>query len=231
MIAIAGPAGRRRPFPLLGLQSGQVDAESQLAIADAGKGLRLRAEIEPIVQPPAISDARRITGGDRRQRRVGGDHGGGRRFEPQIDGAADTDGCTVQSVGRIVGTGDVVLDVGPGENLELEPVALEPPARQYLRLLLGADHPGIVERAGAVAVQPARSQELQREALVVEPAGRPLQAAVHETAVAPQVGARKQKELRAVVAGPGRSGGHANATTTEGHGDDHRRAHASPATH
>ena len=28
MIAIAGPAGRRRPFPLLGLQSGQVDAES-----------------------------------------------------------------------------------------------------------------------------------------------------------------------------------------------------------
>src|SRR5450759_4586819 len=66
MIAIAGPTGRRRPFPLLGLQSGQVDAESQLAIADAGKGLRLRAEIEPIVQPPAISDARRITGGDRR---------------------------------------------------------------------------------------------------------------------------------------------------------------------
>src|ERR1039457_6387257 len=119
---------------------------------------------------------------------------------------------------------------GPAKTL-IKPVALAPPARQPLGLLPGADHPGIVERAGAVAVQPARSQELQREALVVEPARRPQQTAVHETAVAPQVGALKQKELRAVVAGPGRSGGHANATITEGHGDDHRRAYASPATH
>ena len=61
-----------------------------------------------------------------------------------------------------------------------------------------------------------RAQELQREALAVEPVGRPLQAAIQEAAVAPQVGAGKQKELRAVVAGPGRSGGHANTTNTEG---------------
>jgi cysteine synthase len=56
--------------------------------------------------------------------------------------------------------------------------------------------------------------KMECEALVVEPARRPQQTTVHETAVAPEVGARKQKELRAVVAGPGRSGGHANATTT-----------------
>ena len=54
---------------------------------------------------------------------------------------------------------------------------------------------------------------------------------MQEAAVAPQIGAGKQKELRAVVTGPGRSGGHANATNNEGRGDEHRRAYAPPATH
>jgi len=54
---------------------------------------------------------------------------------------------------------------------------------------------------------------------------------MHELAVAPQVGAGKQKELRAVVAGPSRSGGLANATNHEGSGDDDRRVDARPATH
>src|SRR6185437_592647 len=89
----------------------------------------------------------------------------------------------------------------------------------------------VIERAGLVAVLPARKHRLQGEAFAVEAAGRPQHTAMHETAVTPEICAGKQKEPCAVVAGPGRSGGHADATKTEGRGEGHRRAHAPSATH
>ena len=54
---------------------------------------------------------------------------------------------------------------------------------------------------------------------------------MHELAVAPQVGAGEQKEVRAVVAGPGRAGENANATNQEGRGGGDRHADAPDATH
>jgi hypothetical protein len=102
---------------------------------------------------------------------------------------------------------------------------------KHLALLVGADHQGFVERARGVAIRAAGNHRFQSEAFAVDPARRPQKAAMHEAAIAPQVGAGKQKEVCAVVAGPGRAGGQANATSHEGCGDDSRRAYATPATH
>jgi len=90
-----------------------------------------------------------------------------------------------------------------------------------LRLFVAADHPGIVEHAGDVAVTAARDERLQRETFVVELVRRTQQAAMHEGAVAPEIGAGKQQELRA--SSPARAGP-VDTQTQQTRGTPRRRA-------
>ena len=73
----------------------------------------------------------------------------------------------------------MILQIEPGEDLDFQLVALEAPARQQLRREFA---PGYLraERAGVVAIEPARHHRLEREAFAVEAAGRPEHAAIGE---------------------------------------------------
>ena len=78
-----------------------------------------------------------------------------------------------QAVVGIVRGRRPVLGVKTDEDLGLEPVARETPAREQLQILVRAGHLGIVERTRRVAVAPARDHGFEGETLALEPVRRP----------------------------------------------------------
>jgi hypothetical protein len=125
----------------------------------------------------------------------------------------------------------MLLEIDAEEYFGLEVAALDPPTGQHLQCAFDAVD-AFAEAAGKISIHAAGQQHLQEQAVLLEAAGRHQQAAMGESAVAPDVAAGKQNDARLVVViGPCRTGENADATDQENRGAGHRRGDAPSATH
>ena len=85
----------------------------------------------------------------------------------------------------------MALPIRAEEELGFDAVPLDAPPGQDLCAPLGADHAVAAEIAGRVSVDAARKQELQQHAVVVKAVWCDQQAAIGESAIAPEVAAGK----------------------------------------